>query len=266
VYRRSDDGGKTWTAPVLFGLADDAVQQTTLALTSEGNPFVVYRSVKGGRLYAQRSPDQGANWDAPTEIPGVQALDTAGRGLDIYSMATDGADHIHLAMVGYRDGENRVQTPPTLMHLTWDGRGWSAPETIMQRAGYLPEWPRLVVAGGTELHVVWFTRHDLETQTADEDPRFYQVWYSTQTVTAPASTALPIFTPTPERMPTPTEPAITPTPIPTLAPMIAQAPPISSRPAGESSGMITIGVALLPLIGMLAMLWAWTRRAQGRRH
>ena len=265
IYRHSDDGGETWGAPVVFSLPGDTIQQTALALTGDGNPLVVYRSVKGGRIYFQRSPDGGTTWSQPAEIPGVQAIDTVGRGLDIFSMATDSADHVHLVMVGFRDGEDRTQTAPSLMELSWDGNAWLAPETIMQRVGYQPEWPRIVAAGGNQLHVVWFTRHELPTQTADEDPRFFQVWYSSKLINSPAVTALPLFTPTPVLAMTPTQPPPTHTPVPTLPPAIGQTPPIGSRPAWESSGMVTIGIALLPLVGLLAVLWTVTRLVYGRR-
>jgi hypothetical protein len=265
IYRRSDDGGVTWTQPTIFALPNDAIQQTTLTLTSDDNPLVVYRSVKGGRLYFQHSADGGTTWSQPTEIPGVQALDTVGRGLDIYSMATDSANHVHLVLVGFKAGEDRRQTPAQLMHISWDGNSWTAPETIMQKADYLPEWPRIAIAQGNQLHVVWFTRHQLPTQTADEDARFFQVWYSSQTLNLRATTPLPLFTPTPALVATPTLPAATSLPEPTLPPAIIQVPPINNRPAQETSGLLAIGIALLPAIGLVAVLWVVKRRVSNHR-
>jgi hypothetical protein len=245
-------------------LANDAVQQTALALIGDGNPLVVYRGVKDGHLYFQRSSDGGATWDQPAKIPGVEALDTIGRGLDIYSLATDSADYVHLVMVGFRDGEVRAGTAPRLMHLTWDGHAWSDPETLMQRADYQPEWPRIVVSGGNRLHVVWFTRHDLPTQTADEDQRLYQVWYSSESVNSPALPPEPFFTPMPTLTVQPTPALPTPRALPTLQRVVTQSPPISDRPAWESAGMVTIGLALVPCIGLLVLLLVLVRHAQAQ--
>lgn len=263
VYRRSDDGGATWSAPIFFSLPNDAVQQTTLALTDDGNPVVVYRSVAGGALYFQQSRDGGASWSSPAVIPGVLALDTVGRGLDRYDLAADSLGRLHLVMVGYRGGEVREQSVPALLHLSWDGTAWSAPEEIMRRADYLPEWPQIEVANGNLLHVVWFTRHDLPRQTADEDTRDYQVWYSSKAVVAPMITALPLLTPTPASSPivTPQAPTATvsPTPLPAA---VLQAPPIAERAAWEARGIRVVGIALAPIGGLIAFLWLSVRRAR----
>jgi hypothetical protein len=266
VYRRSDDGGNTWTQPTLFSIPNDGVQQASLALTSDGNPMVVYRSVTGGKLYMQRSVDGGDTWIRPSEIPGVIALDTQGKGLDRYTLAADGSDHVHLIMVGYKAGEVREQSVPALMHLSWDGSAWSAPEEIMRSAGYLPEWPELAIAGGNRLHVVWFTRHDIPVATADADTRDYQVWYSSRLIDARAAAPSQLFTPTPAILPSATPGEARPTP--TLTPLpdaIRTSPLIGGRPAWEIQGLLVILIALLPVIGFVVVLGLIMQRRTPRR-
>lgn len=258
VYRRSDDGGQTWSTTI-FGLADDTIMQTTLALDAQNNPMVVYRSIDDGRLFFQTSPDGGTNWNDPAEIPGVEARNIEDNKLDNYTMATDSAGNIHLLMVGFT--EDASTDTPALLHLTWNGTAWSVPEVIMQNELF-PEWPRVVVAGGNQLHVVWFTR---DTLFAGEDnSNILRVWYSGKTLDVPPVPPPPIFTPTPVVMPTETPMPVLPTPIPTLQPNAAQAPVLEGQPAWEGPGLGTIAMSLLPLIGIIIVVGGFTRKGRRR--
>lgn len=303
VYRRSDDGGQTWTAPVAFRLPTsavqvleraeaarraelptptplpedvtppsepvrnfDTVQQTALALDAAGNPFVVFRGVKNDRLYFARSTDGGDTWSEPQEIPGVLARDINDNNLDIYTMATDGAGAIHLAMIGFLASSfdpNR-RTNPTLIHLIWDGTRWSAPEPVVTNDLY-PEYPRLVSFGGTQLHMVWFTR-SIQDLFNSEQAR-YRVWYSRRDLNAPAATPLPLFTPVPTAQPTEPPPPPLPTPTPTpLPPEVLNAPPLINRPAWEGPGMLILGIAFAPIVVMFFLILGLRRLIVRLRH
>ncbi|MCG8350461.1 MAG: glycoside hydrolase [Chloroflexales bacterium] len=292
IYRRSDDGGISWTDPISFTLPSsavqeiarrravaqaeaeptatpfpdvtpvpqapsrlDAVQQTALALDAESNPFVVFRGVENDRVYFQRSPDGGATWSEATEIPAVLARDLNDNNLDAYSMATDGAGNIHLLLVGFVASEFDQFDPtnPSLLHLIWNGAQWSAPEVIV-RDEFYPEYPRVAIFEGNQLHVVWFTR-SLQDLFRSERAH-YRIWYSTKQINAPSTEPLPLFTPVPTAMPTqtPTPPPPTPTPTP-LPEAILQAPPLTTSPAWEGPGLQVLGLALLPLVGFLGLIF-----------
>lgn len=262
VYRRSDDGGKTWTAPVRFSLPRDAVQQTALALDDAGNPLVVYRSVATSTVYYSLSPDGGDSWVGPFEIPGVYARNLLDNDLDRYALAGDSAGRIHLIMSGsavpWEAGANyRLQ----LLHLTWDGRNWSKREVI-QDNGLYPEWPRMAISNGNELHVTWFTRSPQDLFQSERAR--YRVWYSSLVVPAPIQVPLPQFTPTPVLLPTlPPTPVVAPTPTPLPAEIADQRPP-TGRPSWELPGLLAVGTALLPVLGVillaLAGWWLFNRR------
>lgn len=261
VYRRSDDGGASWSAPVRFRVASGAVQQTALALTGDGDPLVVYRGVHDDRLYMQRSADGGATWGAPSQIPGVRARDLNDNNLDRYSLATDGAGHVHLLMVGFPPGA--ASGTPQLLHLAWDGAAWSAASVVMDQPTLYPEWPRIAVAGGNRLHAVWFTRNREALFASDSKLARYQVWYSTRAFDAPALGDPPLFTPTPTSAPAPTAAAPTPAPTPTPLPLaLAQAPLAGGPPAWELPGLLTVALALLPSIGLLALVAGLARRSR----
>lgn len=258
IYRHSADGGATWTAPVEFRLPDDTVTQTTLALTNQGNPFVVYQSVNGRRLYAQSSPNGGLTWSGPAEVPGVQ---TWYNELDSYSMTTDSVGNIHLVMAGIPDDQVDAVANPWLLHLTWNGTQWSAPEVIMGNELY-PEWPRVGVANGNILHVVWFTRSEEERFSGNSSA--YSIWHSRKFLSAPAGEGVQLFTPTPQSVPTATSAPPTSTPLPTLEPAVAHMPPADGYPEWERQGLATVLMALLPLLGVIVLFGGVTLR-RGRR-
>ncbi len=250
VYRRSDDGGATWGPPTVFNLGSMATYQTTLALMPEGNPVVVYRTAR--QLYFQSSEDGGNTWGPPNEIPGFEARSTSDPNLDRYSMAVDGAGRVHVLAVGFRTEHRGVS--PALLHLVREGERWLEPVVIVEN-GLFPEWPRLGIAGGNQLHAVWFTRNSLYSEN---DTR--QVWHSTLSVDAPAVTPLPLFTATP--LPLPTAPPTT-TPLPTVLPApIARARVIDEPPAWERPAMLMIGAALLPAAALLGLVVVVARRRE----
>jgi hypothetical protein len=246
VYRRSDDGGATWSAPHLFGFQGDAVQQMALAVTRNGNPFVVYRAVGHNRLYFQQSPDGGATWSPPLPLPGVRARDLNDNNLDSYALIADNADHIHLLLVGFPEAVAARQANPWLLHLRFDGRAWSAPQVVMGGELY-PEWPRVTVAAGNQLHAAWFTRSKEDVFRSDQGAR-YRVWYSTLATGAPPATTLPLFTPVPTPAPTVLPSATLPPTATPLPPAAGAAPLLSGPPRWEASALRTIMIALLPAL------------------
>lgn len=261
VYRRSDDGGATWTAPTFFGLGGDAVQQTALAVTDAGDPFVVFRSVKRDRLYFQRSRDGGDTWEPPQEVPGVRARNIGDNNLDRYSLAADGADHVHLVMVGFPDKGGAPSGDPSLLHLSYDGVAWSVPDAIMEGDQY-PEWPQLVIAGGNHMHVAWFTRGKEGLFAAGTNGARYRVWYSERMLAAPPASPPPLFTAVSTAAPTAAvTPTVAPSPTP-LPPAARQAPPLEGPPAWELPGLLAITLSLLPALGLVAVVAALRRRKE----
>ena len=247
VYIRSDDGGDSWSAPVVFSLTGERTYQITLAVTPEGNPRVIYRTAR--HLYYQRSEDGGSTWSAPAEIPGIEARSTNDPNLDRYSAAIDGSGQLHVLAVGFP--LDRAGATPSLLHLSYDGNAWSYPEVIVADARY-PEWPRLVI-GGNQLHAVWYTRTNLY---GENDVK--QVWYSSKTIDAAPVPPITLFTPTPVPLPT-AEPTATPLPTPLPDPY-ASTELLKGPPAWERPSVAIIGTALLPVGALLAVVAFLARR------
>jgi hypothetical protein len=253
VYRRSDDGS-SWSEAVRFGSPEEPIQQIALTTSPEGNPFVVYRSAKTDRLFYQWSHDGGTNWTMPVEIPIVRGRNLNDNNLDRYSLTTDSAGRIHLLMSGFIAGSASDTAPenPWLLHLVWNGQAWSVPQVVMGNELY-PEWPRIIVYGGNQLHAVWFTRHKEDLFGSDKGAH-YQVWYSTLTTDAPAVAPPPTFTSVPTTVPTvlaTSTPIPSPTPLP--APILA-APTTDGPPRWEQQGVVMMAMALLPTFGVLGLI------------
>jgi hypothetical protein len=236
------------------------VQQTTLSLDRDGNPLVVFRGAYINRIFSQYSPDGGTTWESATEIPDMRARPS---DLDVYSMATDGAGTVHLLMVGYRSREatDDLLAPPGLWHLAWQGGRWTVVDAVMDNELY-PEYPRLVIANGNELHATWFTRS--REDLFDSERASYRVWYSSTFVNAPAVAPLPLFTPVPEATARPTATALPPQPTPTALPAWAlEAAPVTEPPRWESLALQTVGVALLPVLALIGGVMLVRRRKKG---
>ncbi len=279
VYTRSDDGGASWTKPYYFEAPaldlvprlppgekqtnPNAIQQTTLAVRANGNPMVVYRTISG-RIYSQSSDDGGTTWRSPRQIDSVAARDRLGNDLDKFSLVFDGAGIAHLIMVGFPKPLDQIpadiKDAPALLHLSWNGAQWSKAAVI---SNYLaPDYPTAIVSGNS-LHVVWFTR-DPKTENEKDVERQYQIWYSSRLVSGPALQAIPTYTPIPEQVETAT---LQPTSIPTATPLpaaIAAAPP-GAPPAWEQQGVITIFLALLPVLILFGALFLFQRNRVRQR-
>ncbi|HLF25345.1 MAG TPA: sialidase family protein [Anaerolineae bacterium] len=260
AYRRSDDGGITWTPVITFSLPTDLIQQTTLGVTGNGNPIAVYRATASQTIYYQSSPDGGNTWNAPQPLLGVLARSVNETLFDGYSTVTDGAGRVHLFLSGLRASDAQVRVKPLLLHLVWDGRSWSTPEVVIDD-GLYPEWPNAVVDGNT-LHLTWFTRSEEDRFISDRAN--YQVWYSRETLDGPPVNLLPTFTPMPTATPWPTPtPIPTTTPWPTFSSGSLPANAQAGQPNLENHALTSLFLGAAPII-IIAAVVVVVRRVQDR--
>jgi hypothetical protein len=144
-----------------------------------------------------------------------------------------------------------------LLHLTWNGTEWSAPESIVTYKGDVPEWPRIAISNGNQLNVVWFMRPEDYAWMAA--PEYYKVNYSRSRVNAPYvySTPWPTLTPSPAAQVT-SEPTLSNTEAPTdLSPTLSAT--IDSRAVDETTyteaGQINVlAMSMVPAIAVVALL------------
>jgi len=249
VHRYSPDGGKTWAEPFVFTHPDGAPQQITMGIGPGGELVAVWRlpiRLPGrSAVYYQRSSDNGISWSDPLPIDGIIAKDWLPMSLDSAHCASDSAGNVHLLVLGYLyPWEENL----SLLYTVWNGEEWSWPYRLYTSSDP-PEWPRIAIGAGGEIHATWFTRD--EAHIWESERGRYQVWAATTGTSAsllPAST-----TPTvaPAASPAPASPsALTPTPFPTI-------PPDSAPPQGiytDWDDVVRLAVALAPLAVLLGIL------------
>jgi len=260
IYIHSTDGGMSWSEPAIFSWPENTNAQMAAASDDRGGVLVVWRPTTIDRIFYSWSTDNGVTWSEPQEIPGLYARAYNDTVFDAYDMGTDSAGHIHLVAVGRsRLPENRGDRVPLgVYHLMWDGESWSEPRPIAVYTEYedFPEYPKLAISEGNQLHVVWFVR---EQQFGGEH---YRIFYSHAESAAPRQTPVP--TPTPTATPAPTA---TPLPAPTNTPIPTLPPDSTGIPAGlytenDEVGYLALGVAPVILIGAViaAVKLGWIRR------
>lgn len=251
LYRRSADGGRSWDEPALLGAPGEGSHLPALGVGLDGRLLAVYAGESTGSVFYQASGDGGQSWSPPGLVPGVLSpgvTETAGRR---FSLVADGAGRLHLLMVGVVPGGEESQQ---LLHLSWDGQGWSAPEVLPGGAG-TPGGPRLAMERGNRLHAVWASAE------LDADGGLRQtIWHSNAPVDAPELVPLPTFTPVPRLEPTPTA-VPTPTPRPTPLPAAARDEQVlEGPPRWEAAGLEILFLSLGPLLLLLGAVVWWAYR------
>jgi hypothetical protein len=238
VYAASYDGGKTWTSPAEFVAPGGEASNISLGLDGQDKLIVAWLGLPEDVVYYQFSRDQGHSWSPPQPIPGLWGgFSVYGTALDDYTMATDSAGSVHLALVGRTAADQKTLS---VLHLAWDGNAWSKPEAITTLTGDVPEWPRIAVGLGNQLHVVWFVRDAANVWKSESGQ--YKVWYARAAFSAPPAT--PVVWPTPTQTPTPkavTSPVPMPSPtlLPTLTPTLDPGLTQASVPAGAIDSIYT---------------------------
>jgi len=268
LYAVSRDGGDSWSAPYALDptrgrSADSMARNVTIAEDANGHLLVVWWGIPEDVIYYQLSRDDGQSWTLPAPIPGAYGIWSVYQSrLDNYASAVDGAGRVHLVTVGRRQPE---QTWAELLHRVWDGAGWSDASVIASYERDVPEWPRIAVGLGNQLHVVWFVR-DAEN-LFNSDAGNYQVWHSMRTVNGPALAPIPISTlplPTPETRPSFSDELIAPTPTSPIRPVSVEnfAPPtstvVSSNIRSELDEMWVLLLSIAPvllIVGFVVLLY-----------
>lgn len=253
VYTSSSDGGLSWRSPISVTYPTTGTAQLTPATDGQGGMMLVWRStITQDEIFYQWSNDGGDLWAPPARIPGVFARPWQGP-FDIYEMSADSAGHIHLVAVARLGADS--DAPLGVYHVEWDGASWSRPEVIYAGEGF-PEYPKIVVSRGNQLHAVWFVRDELFEDAHRE------VWYSSSQSAAPFQTPVPL----PTLALTPTAvPAASPRPTPTAFPTLSS--DVGGMPDGlytESDEVLQLMLALSPVMFLVVLIVAvkrgWSKR------
>lgn len=255
MYVASYDRGLTWTSPTKVSVQSEGLN-ITVGHDNRNQLVMAWLGLPENLVYFQVSKDAGRTWTNPEAIKNVWGgWSVYPSLLDTYSMATDAGGNLHLVIAGRI---NTDQENLNVLHLVWDGSKWIGPEVIKSLVGDVPEWPRIAVGLGNQLHVVWFERDQANIWNPDSGR--YSVWYAFNISNAPSVSPVrvkqtaPAFTITPTQQATATPSA---SPIPTLLPVSRQKPGDQSflgvgKPVySEKDYLILLGKILVPPVFFL---------------
>lgn len=165
----------------LQGWAEQGVVQTTDQTT-----LLVYRSIGADLLLYRVSDDLGRTWSDEQVVPGAVPRPYGGRHhFDKLGLAVDGDGRFLLSYIGTDPDAPRKLS--VMMTTFLDGE-WTAPDVLASPDGF-PEYPRVAVALGNQVHVVYFVRDDMFDE---ESPM--TVWTVQRESDARAIDAIPTVT------------------------------------------------------------------------
>jgi hypothetical protein len=256
MYTFSNDHGEHWATPALVSDAGAQGKNVSLAIDRNGQLMFVWLDPDADVLDYRQLDPRANRWSPIESIPGIWGEWTVyASRLDSSSMALDSLGNLHLVLMG-RTAEN--QKSVNVLHLAWDGQHWSSPDVIASYDGDMPEWPRIVIASGNQLNLVWFLRDKAHIWGGtDASPAMYTVWYAHGRVEAPAvsPSAYPTLAEITRQPPsaTPVIQATLSTESTPATIQSASSPPQTS-PNTESNLLLVIGKGLVPTLALILLV------------
>lgn len=280
MHAFSRDGGATWSLPVQLDPIPDNqfseqvyARNVALAQAGDGTLITVWWQMPEDQVFYRTSSDDGQTWSSARVVPnvwGVGPLSTTRQ--DEYALVTDSSGAVHLLMAG-RLGNDDASV--SLLHLTYQGSGWSPPQKVASSDRDLIEWPQATVALGNRLEVVWHVRPGYLTPDVSDDGLF-QVWQAHTSLSSPALAAVELPGPTettPATMALSATVAVSETAAlssgpPTSAPDFDRRPPTSPISAAtlmsENDDVLIVALSLLP-VALLVVAAVFVRRRRRAR-
>jgi hypothetical protein len=247
--RYSDDGGITWSAPIVLQGDDPALRPIQIAATElrDGRILTIWRyaSDVNRQIYFQLSSDAGQTWSVPAPIPGIYARVMGDTPLDDYELLTDALGIVHLFAVGQPEVDTSGN--PSLYHIEFRQDRWGEKQRVFYSPEERPEWPKAAIGPLGDIHLTWFVRGLAEGVSSFSSATVgLKVYYSYRGPVLAQQPTL-AFDPTRTPQPTPTlerELVPTATPLPTVEPL---SNPVTTRTRDIYASQAVVG-------GMLAVV------------
>jgi hypothetical protein len=147
-YKKSTDGGATWTANKRLTWNSGDSGWPAIAADSFGNPHVAWSDSTSGpsEIYYRKSTDGGAAWSP------AKRLTWTSEGMNIYvEMAVDSSNALHLAWHGGRPEDEEIYYKKS----TDAGLTWKATKKLTLTADYYSDYPDIAADSAGNLHLVW---------------------------------------------------------------------------------------------------------------
>jgi len=157
-YKRSPDGGATWTASQRLTWSSSMSGSPVIAVDSSGHLHVVWQGSASGNVevFYKKSADGGTSW-------------TISRRLSLTSgvsftpvIAVDSSDNLHVAWADDTPGNYEIYYKKS----TDGGASWTANERLTWTSSYSWE-PSIAVDSSGTVHIVWY----------DNTPGNWEIYY-----------------------------------------------------------------------------------------
>jgi len=146
-YKKSTDGGDTWTANKRLTWTAGYSSHPAIAADSSDNLHVVYDETAPGNyeIYYRRSEDEGATWST-----GIRLTWTTGSSWDA-AIAVDSSDNLHVFWADSNPGNYELYYKKS----TDGGVTWSTNKRLTWTPGDSFE-PAIAIDPSDHLHVAWY--------------------------------------------------------------------------------------------------------------
>jgi hypothetical protein len=145
-YKRSEDGGNSWTAGRRLTWNSSYSQYPAIAIDASDHLHVVFQdSIPGSyEIYYMKSEDGGDSWTSPNRITWTQG------NSEYPAMAIDSTGYLHVAWVD----ETPLNYEIYYKKSEDGGDNWTASQRLTYTSGSSYS-PAIVVGSGGGLHVFW---------------------------------------------------------------------------------------------------------------
>jgi hypothetical protein len=157
-YKRSTDGGATWSTSRNLTLAVGACREPAIAVDPSGTLHLVWDSITPGdwEIYHKKSTDGGATWSVNQRLTWTSGHSYAP------SIAADASGNLHVVWYDDQPGNFEVY----YKNSTDGGATWSASQRLSWNSGR-SEYPVIAADASGNLHVAW----------DDDTPGSYEIYY-----------------------------------------------------------------------------------------
>jgi len=161
-FKKSADGGNTWTASQRLTWNSGKSRRPAIAVDTWGNPHLVWYDDTPGNyeIYYKNSTDGGATWSASQRITRTAGVSQAP------AIAVDTWGNLHVLWYDYTPGNYEIFYSKS----TDGGATWPAGQRITWTSGW-SGLPDIAVDSSNNIHVVW----------SDETPGNAEIYYKKST-------------------------------------------------------------------------------------
>lgn len=176
-YRRSTDGGLTWSDEVRLSPLDNRDSRRPAIAVNGNTVHVVWDDARDygsptllGEIFYRRSTDGGANWRAE------QRLTTADNGQSICPDIGVSGNYVHVVWHDQRDYASPTCKGEIYYKRSSDrGANWGN-DTRLTNSAAASERPRIAVVGQW-IHLTWWDTRDSVGDPCDQDTFLAEVYY-----------------------------------------------------------------------------------------